>query len=729
MGVQLGSAYGKIVIDGSGVRKGTDEAKRGVTSLNTSFSNLARGLATGSAILGGVGALLKKTFDLAEQGASVLQTAESFETLIDTVGAAPDLLDQLRRASRGTISDLDLMSSTTTLLMGAQGELATSLANATPALMEMAMAAAKLNPALGDATFMYESLAKGIKRGSPMILDNLGIIVKDEEANRAYAESIGKAADELTAEEQKIALLNAVLAQGETLMAQAGGTTESLTDSYTQMGAAISNTKDEFLGWLGTALEPAANGLTALLTYGDRVNEMLAESTTELINTGASYDTYLQKVGEALVVTGQMSQAQQETYQTLLKDVAAVDAAEAKYGQLTREKIIQLVVTGQLTEAEGDYLIAALDSEQAANDLASAVGLMSAAEYEASTRTAELYNKIQEGPSYMSDLIASWEKGTQAMEDQSAAAADLNAAMDDLQTMVGGRLRDETEGYTEQQEDLAAKISEVQTKIEELSGQSALSADQQAELEGLQGDYAELAEQYAKNAEEHQIATKNILFDLLSQRAAVDGLSSAEMTVLTGIAKQWGLIDEQTAEAMSGFDNAFAILSEGGTVEDATNAILGIGEAAGVAADNVETELGDIDLTPTIESVAALLGQVSSIAGTHPLVFDVSVTGDSIPDGNWVAPRTRPVNELAANGLDMVVPAGYSEPHNPFLVGVSSGEHVQVNPDGRAGGMDDSDMGGIQIVQNFYGPAEPERVRMAAYDGGVLAASRRRGAR
>lgn len=729
MSVQLGSAYGKVVIDGSGVRRGTDEAKAGVNSLSSSFGGLTTKLAAGSAVIGGVGVLLKKTFDLGEEGAKVLQTARSFETLMEEVGAAPDLLEQLSRASRGTISDMQLMSSTTTLLMGAQGELATSLASATPELMAMAMAAAKLNPALGDATFMYESLAKGIKRGSPMILDNLGIIVKVEEANRTYAESIGKVAEELTVEEQKIALLNAVLAQGETLMAQAGGTTESATDAYTQMGAAVSNTKDQFLAWLGEALEPAAKAVAILLQWEEKINGMLDEQNAALIENTNSYQEYLDRRTAALVVAGKMTEAQRQEILNWQQNKIVVDGVARGYGELSFAQAEVLYESGKIDADTYDLIKHFAELEENVTDAGASFNIMTAAEYDAAQRMAEVTEREEQLGRSAEYLERQLQGATEAMEDQAMTARELDQAMNDLQTIVGGPLREETENFTEQQDELAKKMAEVNAEIETLSGQT-LTPEGQEELDGLRGDYEELSGQYAANAAAHEEATKRILFDLLTQRAAIDGLTSAELTVLTDIAQKFGLIDEQTAATISGFDDALSGLAEGGSVTEATNAILEIGEAAGVSATNTANAMNTIatgaDTALAIETMNTLAGQVAAISGQHPVVFNVSVEGDDVPYITTPTQNNGTGDEaFGATGLDMTVPPGFSEPANPFFVGTSSGEHVTVTPEG------ESPAGGgatIQIVQNFYGAAEPRQVRQAANEG-VLAAQRRRGAR
>ena len=279
-------------------------AGKGSTSLAQQFSKMAGVIVGGATMAGGVLIGLKQAFDFGEQGAMVLQTAESFEILLQKVGASPDLLNDLRRASRGTVDDMRIMSSTATLLAGANGELATSLANATPELMEIAKAANKLNPLLGDTTFLYESLAKGIKRASPMILDNLGLIIKIEEANQRYAKSIGKSVEALTAEELKIALLNETLRQGRILMDQAGGTTESATDSFQRLDATIKNLTDSAKTAFVPVLADAASALYLMITYSERIDDALSTHNETMKTTATSYQEYIVEMQRAAEVAG-----------------------------------------------------------------------------------------------------------------------------------------------------------------------------------------------------------------------------------------------------------------------------------------------------------------------------------------------------------------------------------------------------------------------------------------
>lgn len=244
----------------------TGNAVKGIGAVAGLFTGLA------SSAMGAIGPVVeigKAVFEIGNAGAKVAQTKASF----DGLGVS---LDALKKASGGTVDDMTLMSSTLTLMAGSTGELNAAFAEAAPGLMEMAKAAAKLNPSLGDTTSMYESLALGIKRGSPLILDNLGIIVSQEKANKDYAAAIGKTVAQLTEEEKKIALLNATMESGNILLEQAGGNTASATDGFDRFKASLSNYTDEVKSaYAGTGglFDALAGGLDTLAGFQQKWTE------------------------------------------------------------------------------------------------------------------------------------------------------------------------------------------------------------------------------------------------------------------------------------------------------------------------------------------------------------------------------------------------------------------------------------------------------------------------
>jgi len=212
---------------------------RGLDKLGGVLSSGGLGtLFAGMAGAAGIAAITKTAFALGDLGAQSLTTKASFDSLMRSVGLSTGLLDQLKAASGGTMTEMALMQQTNTALAGSTGQLSSEMAAALPKLLEAGRAAALLNPSLGDASFMFQSLVTGIKRGSPMLIDNTGITLKLGEATDVYAASIGKSVSELTAQERSIAILRATLEGADTLIGQTGGNLDGMATSATKLKVA-----------------------------------------------------------------------------------------------------------------------------------------------------------------------------------------------------------------------------------------------------------------------------------------------------------------------------------------------------------------------------------------------------------------------------------------------------------------------------------------------------------
>ena len=237
-----------------------------------------------------------KIMDFGMVGAQVNVTTDSFERMRIELGQSDDYLKRLREASKGTITDMKLMAGATTLVAGTTKEFGSELFSAYPQLIEYAKAASKLNPALGDTSFMLESIATGIKRGSPLILDNLGLVVKIGEANKIYADKLGKTVTQLTAEDKQMALLNATMKAGDRLVEQVGGTTDAATDSFERMNVSTENLKNEIASGLAPWIARAADAFTLLLTGNKKIVAAFEEQKLMVAKTTYSYEDYLQKI-------------------------------------------------------------------------------------------------------------------------------------------------------------------------------------------------------------------------------------------------------------------------------------------------------------------------------------------------------------------------------------------------------------------------------------------------
>ncbi len=225
------------------VRKFTDASKSGFQSVaNVSKSAGAQMKAAWSAAKAAwVEALavvyaLKKAWDFAKEAAMYKERAQAFHNMAASMGVdGKKLLADLKRLSRGTISELQLMEKAgTAMSMDIPAE-------RLKGLMNIARATAKVTGQTVEQAFSDISL--GVARQSKMILDNLGIVVQVEKANEDYARAIGKVADELTDAERKQAFLNAVMESGEKIIKRVGIETETTAEKMQRWKAHMADMK------------------------------------------------------------------------------------------------------------------------------------------------------------------------------------------------------------------------------------------------------------------------------------------------------------------------------------------------------------------------------------------------------------------------------------------------------------------------------------------------------
>jgi len=168
-------------------------------------------------------------------------------------------LSAMQRASGGTISEFEMMTQANVALTGAGQMLGKEFGKNLPTLLAGARAAAAATG--GSAEFMFQSLVTGVKRSSPMLIDNTGIVLKMGEANEAMAAKVGKAVKDLTSEEKSVAILNATVEATNKLIAQTGGAGMTTSEKVAGLGAVIQNFKDQ----VAVGLSPVLGQATGIL--------------------------------------------------------------------------------------------------------------------------------------------------------------------------------------------------------------------------------------------------------------------------------------------------------------------------------------------------------------------------------------------------------------------------------------------------------------------------------
>lgn len=158
--------------------------------------------------------------------------------------------EQLKRLGLTTVQSLNAIQRLTRA-GASQAEILT--------LVEVAMdAAARKGLTLNQAV---DDLALGIERSSPLIIDNLGIVIKLGEVNERFAKSLGLAnAETLTAEQRAKALIAAIVEENKR-----GGEFDETTGTLSRNLIDLGQETLRFGENLGTVFSPATNAAVAKL--------------------------------------------------------------------------------------------------------------------------------------------------------------------------------------------------------------------------------------------------------------------------------------------------------------------------------------------------------------------------------------------------------------------------------------------------------------------------------
>lgn len=252
------------------VSKGLDKFKSKVESFEPAFKKMA---VAGTAVAAGMGLAIR---GLVKEGLASQQISESFSRMTTQMGYSGDeLISKLKEASAQTVDTTSLMlASNKAMALGVGTDIETMTT-----LMEIARVKGR---ALGmDTTQAFNDIVTGIGRGSPLILDNLGITIKLGEAQERYAEKLGKTVEEMTDAEKSQALLNAVITDGRKELAAIGEVTLTSAERMQQLSARFADMRSKvgeaFLPILEKLVDKLAPFLDRLAEWIDKNPELAAK--------------------------------------------------------------------------------------------------------------------------------------------------------------------------------------------------------------------------------------------------------------------------------------------------------------------------------------------------------------------------------------------------------------------------------------------------------------------
>ena len=326
--------------------KANQSAQQGGSYFDKMAGAVSSGVGTvvaGAAAVGVAVAAIGKAGEMAALGESAMRTEGAFNSLAKAAGSSGDaILSALRKASGGQISDLNLqLAANKANLLG----VATS-ADKLGTLMEIAKDRAQ---AMGISTTQaFDNLVTGLGRGSALILDNLGIMVKESEVYNQYAASVGKSASALSEAEKKQALINAVVAQGQATIAAGGGAMNDHATRVEQAAAAWENLKTKAAEAVAVATGPAL----ANATKGMQIPEARQAGGADAFGKASDWESYRAAVAQAnseLVKT-------YGTYHGMKPTVDALSEAQFNYANSLRESGVGAAEAASRAQAIGPAL-------------------------------------------------------------------------------------------------------------------------------------------------------------------------------------------------------------------------------------------------------------------------------------------------------------------------------------------------------------------------------------
>ena len=193
------------------------------------------------------------------------------------------------------------------------------------------MASQALGRDLNDA---MQRITKGAIKMEPELLDELGIMVRLDDATAKYAAGLGKGADDLTRFEKQQAFMNAVLEEGEKKFSALGDVD---VNPYTQLAATFSNLTESFLNLINTALTPVIKLMAgsqtmlvgALILFASTAGKMVQPAMGALIGKMGEWSAKSAKaavdVAKLTGVTGKGSKKVMELKEELAKGNVATE--------------------------------------------------------------------------------------------------------------------------------------------------------------------------------------------------------------------------------------------------------------------------------------------------------------------------------------------------------------------------------------------------------------------
>jgi len=226
------------------------KTERGLANVDKSIKNIAKSALKAGAAFFATRGMIRGMSSSVQLAANFEGVERGFNNLARSAGFSAQAFENFRSATDGTMGSIELMTqANNAMLLG--------ITDSEDQMVEMFDIAQRLAQALGkDAAFGVESLITGLGRQSKLMLDNLGIMIDVEKANKDHAKTLNKVASSLTDQEKKQAFVNATMKSARKLVSNLGEEQLTSLDKMKQFTTSIDDMKIALGGAVTEAMTP-----------------------------------------------------------------------------------------------------------------------------------------------------------------------------------------------------------------------------------------------------------------------------------------------------------------------------------------------------------------------------------------------------------------------------------------------------------------------------------------
>jgi len=344
----------KVKNEIEGVGKSGKTAEKGVKGFGSSLSSVIGTAALVTGAVASVGLAIREVYEDLKEGAELEYTRTKFDNLAESIGIVSDaLLVDLREATRGTVSDAELVA-------GAANFMALGLADTHEEVV-------RLTTVAGALGMNMNQLVLTLTNQTTMRFDQLGVAVEGFDEKVKALEDSGLSAQE--------AFTEAFLQQAEEQIQRVGNISETSAGKIMQMESAFKNLGDaiklsfsDSLDQVAPTMATLADGWAQNITLGTQMTEIIGKLQDAMksgIITADEYDNIIKEIsgtnGLAIPTTEQLTIAQNALNEIYRDSIIAAD-------QTAESMIAQSIAAKQLEEANKEAATAQQEVADATNN-------------------------------------------------------------------------------------------------------------------------------------------------------------------------------------------------------------------------------------------------------------------------------------------------------------------------------------------------------------------------